>query len=458
MLSHRLRAGWLEAGRPKLVSLIVWKIPEIWRLREKIINLLFLNRPLQPLKLLNKYDVAIIGAGPAGWACAMTLANSGLKIALIDKAKFPRDKICGDAISADVIRQLKSFFPKVYSSFLKLESKTASHGVRFFAPNGQGLDISFQSKDIAPGYICKRMDFDHFLFDHLQSNAPNIEIIQGFQVANIARGYNEFTIEGFKSNISAAMVAGADGANGIVKRKLMHDKVELNHHCAGIRAYYKNVGGIHRNNFIELHFLNPLLPGYFWIFPLPGNIANVGLGVLSKQVSKKEINLNKLFKDLISSHKPIAERFANAEVLQEPRGFGLPIGSKKRAISGDRFVLAGDAAGLIDPFTGEGIGNALRSGRYAAEHIRKCFEKNAFSAEFNKQYDKFVYTKMWNELRISRGMQNLLYYPFLFNYVTKKARQNDALRRVLVNMLENTSRRKDLLSPAFYLKLLRSRS
>src|SRR5690606_1021373 len=128
------------------------------------------------------------------------------------------------------------------------------------------------------------------------------------------------------------------GANGVVRRKLLNDKLELSHHCAGIRAYYKNVAAVSAENFIELHFLNPLLPGYFWIFPLPDNTFNVGLGVLSKQVSKKGLNLKKLFADLISEYPPIARRFANAEVLQDPIGFGLPIGSKKRSISGEHFL------------------------------------------------------------------------------------------------------------------------
>lgn len=408
---------------------------------------------------MEKFDVAIIGAGPAGLACAMSLAGTNLKIALLDKAKFPRDKICGDALSADVVRQLKRFYPEVYRNFLNLKDKTASNGIRFFAPNGQLLDIPFQTgEEGVSGFICKRFDFDYFLFNEFSAlKASNIEVMQGFQVANITKAYQEVIIEGFKSTISAKMIVGADGANGIVKRKLVNDKIELNHHCAGIRAYYKNVEGISEGNFIELHFLGPLLPGYFWIFPLPDNTANIGLGILSSQVSKKGLNLKTVLKDLIANYKPIADRFKNAEILQEPKGFGLPIGSKKRKLSGDHFLLAGDAAGLIDPFTGEGIGNALRSGRYAAEHIIKCFEKKDFSERFNIQFDKLVYSKMWSELRTSRGMQKLLNYPSLFNYVVKKARQNERLRRLLIGMLENSELKDDLLSPKFYIKLLLNR-
>lgn len=405
---------------------------------------------------MEKFDLAIIGAGPAGLACALSLADSGLKIALIDKAKFPREKICGDALSADVLRQLQKFYPEVYRKFIAFNPKTASHGIRFYAPNGKMLDIPFQpSGEDAPGFICRRLDFDHFLFSQLTAlNIPNMEVMQGFQVANITPTYDEIILEGFKSTISVKMLVGADGANGVARRKLLNEKVEPQHHCAGIRAYYKNVKGISEQNFIELHFLKSVLPGYFWIFPLPDNTVNVGLGILSKEVSRKNINLKKVLNDLISSYEPIAERFSEADLLQEPKGFGLPIGSKKRKISGDRFLLTGDAAGLIDPFTGEGIGNALRSGRYAAEQVKKCFAENNFSEKFNRRYDKHVYAKMWGELRVSRSMQRLLYYPSLFNYIVKRARKNDNLKRLLVNMLENAELKEDLLSPRFYLKLL----
>jgi flavin-dependent dehydrogenase len=123
-------------------------------------------------------------------------------------------------------------------------------------------------------------------------------------------------------------------------------------------------------------------------------------------------------------------------------------------LSGDRFLLLGDAANLIDPFTGEGIGNAIRSGRVAAEHLLKAFERNRFDAEFNKTYDREIYRKMWKELRISRSMQLLLYYPRIFNFVIKKASKNESIRTLLTSMLDNIDLKKELLKPTFYIKLI----
>ena len=90
--------------------------------------------------------------------------------------------------------------------------------------------------------------------------------------------------------------------------------------------------------------------------------ANVGIGMLSSHISQKKINLKVVLQKLIETHPQLKDRFINAKALESIKGFGLPLGSKKRRLSGDRYVLTGDAASLIDPFSGEGIGNAIRSG------------------------------------------------------------------------------------------------
>src|SRR5690606_17333879 len=189
------------------------------------------------------------------------------------------------------------------------------------------------------------------------------------------------------------------------------------------------------------------------IFPLKNNLANVGMGMLSSEISKKSIHLKQKFKEIIENHPQIARRFVNAKQTDTLKGFGLPIGSRKCNISGHRFLLTGDAASLIDPFTGEGIGNAIRSGRIAAAHINKCFAANDFSASFNKRYDDEIYDKMWRELKLSRTMQQLLKYPGLFNFVVKKANRNTSLKTMLSHMLTHVDVKQELVKPSFYFKL-----
>lgn len=401
------------------------------------------------------YDVVVIGAGPAGCVCAHQLRDKNLKVALIDKAIFPRDKICGDALSADVLNQLNIIDATIFENFIQQKTKIASNGVRFFAPDGAKLDIDFKNPKHhdAAGFVMKRIDFDNFLFEQIK-DAKHISIFQNEKITKVSDDGEIITIIGKNETYKTKLVIGADGANSIINRQLAKNKLDKNNHCAGLRQYYENVSGFHEKNHIELHFYKDVLPGYFWIFPLSENRANVGLGMLSSEVSRKNINLKEKLKDIIENHPNIKERFKSAKALEEIQGFGLPIGSKKKPLSGNRFLLLGDAANLIDPFTGEGIGNAIRSGRVAAEHIENAFKQNRFDAAFNKNYDKIIYKKMWNELRLGHSLQKLLRYPWLFNFLVKKANKNEAIQQLLTSMLDNVDLKKELVKPRFYFRLL----
>ncbi len=396
-----------------------------------------------------------MGAGPAGCACAYALRNESLKIALIDKETFPRDKICGDALSADVVNQLYRMDEALGERFKNFFEKQESHGVRFFAPNGNMLDIDFSNEKHggAAGYISKREHFDNFLFKQVK-DLKKIEFFTESKVDRIRVEDDLVKLLVGDTKLEASMVIGADGAHSIVNKCLGKIKLEKNHYCAGLRQYYTGVKGFHVRGHIELHFIKDVLPGYFWVFPLPNGEANVGLGMLSSEVNRKKINLKAKLKELIEDHPVLKNRFKNAKPLESVKGYGLPIGSKKRPISGEHFLLLGDAASLIDPFTGEGIGNAIRSGRIAADHIINCFKSGRFDADYNTNYDKVIYHKMWNELRLSRGLQKLLKFPRLFNFVVRKANKNQSVKLLLTSMLDDVDLKKELVKPSFYFKLL----
>ena len=141
--------------------------------------------------------------------------------------------------------------------------------------------------------------------------------------------------------------------------------------------------------------------------------------------------------------------------METIKGYGLPLGSKKRNISGKGFLLTGDAAALIDPFSGEGIANAIRSGRVAADHALSCFEKRDFSAAFNKNYDKEIYRRMWNEFKISRTLQYLITYKWAFNFAIKKAKQSKYIQQFLIEALASIDKKKKMLrNPGLYLRML----
>jgi len=410
----------------------------------------------------NASQIVIIGAGPAGCSTSMFLSKAGIPHTIIDKAKFPRDKVCGDALSGKVVYVLK----QLNNNLLEKYTNDSPHflpswGVKFVAPNGKSIDIPFKS-DIskethAPGFISKRMDFDNSLFEQLDPIFANIiDQTELIRVEPKQNGINLCCKQGAKEILfsEVKMVVGAEGDRSLIGKQLGNIKKDNLHYCAGIRAYYEGVTDLHSQNFIELHFLNELLPGYFWIFPLPNGQANVGAGMLSDTVSKKRINLKADMLRAIEQNPGIRDRFKNAKLIGKIEGWGLPLGSKQRKISGNNFLLTGDAASLIDPFTGEGIGNAMYSGMLAAAHIEQALKANRFDAEFNLAYDKIFYHKQWDELKLSHTMQKLVKYPWLFNFVVNKANKNKTLRETISCMFEDLDMRARLRSPKFYLQLL----
>jgi flavin-dependent dehydrogenase len=130
--------------------------------------------------------------------------------------------------------------------------------------------------------------------------------------------------------------------------------------------------------------------------------------MLSDTIAKNKIDLKKSLNRIIHQIPEVARRFKNAHPMEDIKGFGLPLGSKKYNISGNGYMLCGDAAALIDPFSGEGIETAMESGKFAAEQVIRCFEHNNFSASFVKQYDERVYAKMWPNFKNHYLLQKLL--------------------------------------------------
>jgi geranylgeranyl reductase family protein len=404
-------------------------------------------------------DILILGAGPGGAFCALTLAKAGIPCMLVDKAVFPRDKVCGDALSGKVVEVMRKLDPQLVDQLTHDSHHLGSWGVTFVAPNRKALRVPFRKdldkRQAAPGFISRRVDFDNLLVEECRRH-PSIQLIEGLALTRFHRTEQGFTAhsEDCKTEIRAKLVIAADGAHSRFAKAFGGMSVDPEHYCAGLRAYYKGVKDLDADNFIELHFLENFLPGYFWIFPLPNGYANVGVGMRSDVVGSRKVNLKKEMMRLIETDPEISKRFVGATLEGPIAGFGLPLGSRKRRISGDNYLLVGDAASLIDPFTGEGIGNAMYSGYFAAQQAQRCIEQHRFAGEFNSQYDQVVYDRLWDELKLGRRMQKLVKYPWLFNLVVNKANKNRTLRETISCMFEDLDLRERLRSPGFYLKLL----
>ncbi len=403
-------------------------------------------------------DILIIGAGPAGAATALFLAKQGVPSTVVDKASFPRDKICGDALSGKVVEVLNKLDKNLADELNADGTKfLGSWGVTFVAPNQQALRVPFRTKkekQNPPGFITRRIDFDNWLYQKMKQN-PLIQVIENCEIRHYERTTEGFTAQAKNGEVyNAKLIIACDGAYSSFTKTVAGITTEPAHNCFGLRAYYDGVEGLDHENFIELHFLPEILPGYFWIFPLPNGGANVGVGMRADKMQQKKINLKKAFEQVLENNPTIRARFKNARLQGEVKLFGLPLGSKKRALSGANYMLCGDAGQLIDPFTGEGIGNAMMSGYFAAQQAINCLQQKNFSAAFMKGYDKALYHRLWDELLLSYRMQQLVNYPWLFNVVVRKANSNKLLQETISCMFEDLEMRARLKNPLFYARLL----
>ncbi|MBU2650898.1 MAG: NAD(P)/FAD-dependent oxidoreductase [Bacteroidetes bacterium] len=387
------------------------------------------------------YDITVIGAGPAGLACAISLSGKGYKIAVFERDHHPGAKVCGDAISPDALGQLKKIHPGLYDAVLDSAGKHPCEGLRLFSPSGKNLDLYFGDEGKSTfGFTLPRSIFDNILFRFADS-CPDIEIFSNTSIQRCVPVNNNIILESGDMSFSAAFVVGADGANSIL-HPLLKSKRNNSLVSMGIRTYAENVSVSGPGNLIELHYLKEIVPGYFWIFPLNNNRFNVGMGIPAQLIIKRRINLNKLFLSIIRDHPVISQRFSQAGIPDNPGSSIIPMGRSVKKFSGERFLIAGDAAGLVDPLSGEGIGNALRSGRLAARHIQEAFEMKRYDADFNMRYDENIKKALFTEFRINRFISHLSGSPWFVEQVIRMGRINPWFRGLLKKSLMSPSSRR----------------
>lgn len=406
-----------------------------------------------------EFDAVVVGGGPGGSACAMYLGNAGLRVLLLDKAVFPRDKTCGDAIGAKsqaVLRELG------FVDELERIDHAKIYGVHFSSPSQAAVTIRFPDSDPEKGkggYCVRREVFDDFVFQHAKAS-KNVTAIEGFQVTDLVQENGFVTgVKGMDSKtkqaatFTAKAVIGADGASSVVATKLGLNAVVPEHDCLALRAYYQGIEGMTPN--IEIHFVDSLLPGYFWIFPLENGLANVGVGMVTKDIKTRNISLQKEMFAVIENHPMFRERFKNAKRTSDVKGWRLPFGSFRRKVNGNGWALIGDAASLVDPFSGEGISNAMYSGKLAAEQLIPLLKAGKpVTEEALAPYAKKLWDTLGNELSTSYKLQRIGRSKFLLNLVVGRASKSKKMQEMISGMLANENVKKELTGPLFYLKLL----
>ena len=381
------------------------------------------------------------GCRPAGATASLLLAKHKIKHVIVDKSNFPRDKVCGDALTLEAMHTLNKIDRKYVESFKSNPDFLPSWGLIATSPNGKKLEMGLP-KDLpfAPFYVVRRSAFDNFLVENLNrefatqlfdSEVKKLERING--KVEVLMNQN-----GTEKKVIANLIFGADGATSIVHNLLSEDekRKDLEHNSASVRAYFSGVTGFGNDNEIEFHFIKELLPGYFWIFPMPNGEANVGVIVKSNDAK----HLRKKFAEIVASHPKFAPRFKNAKMLGKLQGWTLPLSSAKRKLSGDNFMLLGDAGSMIESFSGKGIGIAMISAKVAVEFALKAIEKRDFSDNQISEYNEAMYKRYSTEWLMSYKFQQWYESPTFVNFLTNLY-NFPGMKKITETLLEKWTRK-----------------
>jgi len=316
-------------------------------------------------------DVIVAGAGPAGSAAAYHLARRGRTVLLLDRAAFPRDKSCGDGLTAPAVRLLDEM-----QVLAELEHPYRTKGVRV-AMRGRGTRDFRYPRDIE-GLVVPRMILD----DAIRRRAvaagaefrPQTAVISAIRDSRGTVTGVRTSHDGMHRDLRAHVVIAADGAASRLRHEVLPETGEG--YGFAIRGYIQNISRLtdQLELYMPLRDLTDryLLPSYGWVFPVSASVANVGVGLFNRDTNE---NVRRLFERFLNDLKASDERLHEAELCGPLRGAPLrfDFAPERSHLAG--LVFAGDAAGLVSPFTGEGISYALESGKLAAEAVDRAIAR-----------------------------------------------------------------------------------
>ncbi|MFI7433286.1 geranylgeranyl reductase family protein [Micromonospora haikouensis] len=395
----------------------------------------------------NDADVIVVGAGPGGSATAYHLARHGVRVLLLEKTEFPREKVCGDGLTPRAVRQLIRMGVDTSTEAGWLHNR----GLRVI---GGGVRLELDWPDLASfpnyGLVRTRLDFDDLLAQRAVSAGAKLRT--SVNVTGPVLDADDRVIgvvaevgpEKEPATFRAPLVVAADGVSGRFPLALGLAKREDRPIGVAVRRYYRSPVK-HDDDYLESWLElrgkgnGELLPGYGWIFGLGDGRVNAGLGILNSSTAFGKTNYRRLLTDWLANTPEewglTDETNAEGPIL----GAALPMGFNRVPHYTRGVLLVGDSGGMVNPFNGEGIAYAMESGELAAEVAVQALARPA-GAERERAlqaYPQELKARFGGYYRLGGIFVKLIGRPEIMRVATKHGMPHPALMRFVLKLLAN---------------------
>jgi menaquinone-9 beta-reductase len=360
----------------------------------------------------------MVGAGPAGAAASLTLSQKGIAHVVVEADRFPRHKPCGDILTSPAIRAMDRLDPSILEALRTAGQVDPIWQSHIYPPNGKAITIDFLPLDRKEGvpscYSVSRWDLDLLLSRKIQSTGfAHLET--GCRITQASRKDGLFQLKaesGLRIETPLLIVATGSSPNFL---RLLDVTLPKEDSAIGIRGHFRNLDWPRQETGLFLE--DGIMPGGLYITPLPDGTCNVNLVMSLRHVSAESISLRDAFQAFTGRHPELKARFASAERVGNFEGSMLYLGLQRHKVYGDGFLVAGDSAGLIEFFSGNGIPQAFVSGQLAAVHALHALEKGRFSASDLAPYEADLYARIKLNPAAGKLVFPLLHKPFFRKWV-----------------------------------------